>query len=174
MHILNALRRKGVEIRIVRSRDGVETPEQFAALADKRTRAIVVCHVSNANGLRHDLKALADIVHDSNGYLVVDAAQSIGGIKVDVAAENVDFMSGIPYKWLNGPNGVGFLYVRKEIIPDFPPDRLGWSSTNDFKSLETMESNHCPTRPDDSSTARWATKASRDWRPRSTTCSPSA
>ncbi len=53
-------------------------------------------------------------------------------------------MSGIPYKWLNGPNGVGFLYVRKEIIPAFPPDRLGWSSTNDFKSLETMESNPLP------------------------------
>ncbi len=144
MHILNALRRKGVEIRIVRNRDGVETPEQFAALADKRTRAFVVCHVSHANGLRHDLKTLADIIHGANGYLVVDAAQSVGGIKVDVAAENVDFMSGIPYKWLNGPNGVGFLYVRKELIPGFPPDRLGWSSTHDFKSRETMESNPLP------------------------------
>jgi len=39
---------------------------------------------------------------------------------------------------------MGFFYVRKEIIPDFPPDRLGWSSTNDFKSLETLESNPLP------------------------------
>jgi len=144
MHILNALRQKGVEIRIVRNRDGVETPEDFAALTDKRTRAFVVCHVSHVNGLRHDLKALADIIHSTNGYLVVDAAQSVGGIKIDVAADHVDFMSGIPYKWLNGPNGVGFFYVRKEIIPGFPPDRLGWSSTNEFKSLETMESNPLP------------------------------
>lgn len=144
LHILNAIRRKGVDMRIVRNRDGLETPEQFAALADKRTRAFVVCHVCHANGLRHDLKTLADIIHGYNGYLVVDAAQSIGGIKVDVGEEKVDFLSGIPYKWLNGPNGVGFLYVRKEIIPGFPPDRLGWASTNDFKSLETLESNPLP------------------------------
>ena len=53
-------------------------------------------------------------------------------------------MSGIPYKWLNGPNGVGFMYSRAECIPEFAPDRLGWASTNDFKSLETMESNPLP------------------------------
>ena len=144
LHILNGLRKKGVEIRIVRNKNGVETPEQFAALADKRTRAFVVCHVSHTNGLRHDLKSLADIIHGNNGYLVVDAAQSVGAVKIDVAADHVDFMSAIPYKWLNGPNGVGFFYVRKEIIPGFPPDRLGWSSTNEFKSLETMESNPLP------------------------------
>jgi len=79
-----------------------------------------------------------------NGYLIVDAAQSIGGIKVDVKYENLDFMSGIPYKWLNGPNGVGFLYIHERCIPDFEPDRLGWASTNDFKSHETMDSNPLP------------------------------
>ncbi|MCP4709083.1 MAG: aminotransferase class V-fold PLP-dependent enzyme, partial [Planctomycetes bacterium] len=86
----------------------------------------------------------AGIIHNYNGYLVVDSAQSIGGIKVDVKAEDVDFMSGIPYKWLNGPNGVGFLYVRENLIEKFEPDRLGWASTNDFVSLETMESRPLP------------------------------
>ncbi|MCP4708174.1 MAG: aminotransferase class V-fold PLP-dependent enzyme, partial [Planctomycetes bacterium] len=133
-----------MEIRIARQKNGAVPPEAFAALADKRTRAIVVTHVSYINGYRHDLKKLADIIHSYDGYLIVDSAQSLGGIKVDVIAENVDFMSGIPYKWLNGPNGVGFLYVRENLIEKFQPDRLGWASTNDFVSLETMESRPLP------------------------------
>jgi selenocysteine lyase/cysteine desulfurase len=143
-HVLNALKKKGVEIRIARNENGAVPPEKFEALTDKRTRAIVVSHVSYLNGYRHDLKKLAEIIHARGGYLIVDSAQAIGGFRVDVKEENVDFMSGIPYKWLNGPNGVGFLYSRSELIPEFAPDRLGWASTNDFKSLETMESNPLP------------------------------
>jgi selenocysteine lyase/cysteine desulfurase len=143
-HVLNALRQRGVEIRIARHTDGAVPPAAFEALADKRTRAFVVSHVSYLNGFRHDLKKLADIVHAYGGYLIVDSAQAIGGVKVNVKDENVDFLSGIPYKWLNGPNGLGFLYVREALIPSFRPDRLGWSSTDDFKSLETMESNPLP------------------------------
>ncbi|MFA9454833.1 MAG: aminotransferase class V-fold PLP-dependent enzyme, partial [Candidatus Aminicenantaceae bacterium] len=141
---LNDLRKRGIEIRIARQQNGAVPPSAFAALADKRTRAFVVSHVSYLNGFRHDLKKLADIVHSFGGYLIVDSAQAIGGIKVDVRAEDVDFMSGIPYKWLNGPNGLGFLYVRESLVPIFQPDRLGWSSTDDFMSLETMESNPLP------------------------------
>lgn len=143
-HILNVLRKKGVEIRIARQKNGAVSPDKFEALADKRTRAFVVSHISYLNGFRHDLKKLADIVHTYGGYLVVDSAQSIGGIKVNVKDENVDFMSGIPYKWLNGPNGLGFFYIREQLIPMITPDRLGWASTNDFTSLETMESRPLP------------------------------
>ncbi|MCP4724778.1 MAG: aminotransferase class V-fold PLP-dependent enzyme [bacterium] len=143
-HVLNSLKEKGVEIRIARNDNGAVPPEKFEALTDRRTRAIVVSHVSYLNGYRHDLKKLAEIIHARGGYLIVDSAQAIGSFKVDVKEENVDFMSGIPYKWLNGPNGVGFLYTRAEHIPKFAPDRLGWASTNDFRSLETMESNPLP------------------------------
>ena len=143
-HILNSLRTQGVEMRIARSENGTVPPEKFEALVDERTRALCVTHVSHLNGFRHDLPKLAEIIHAHGGYLIVDSAQAVGGVKVDVKKEGVDFLSGIPYKWLNGPNGVGFLYVREEIIPSFPPDRLGWSSTNEFVSLETMESAPLP------------------------------
>ncbi len=143
-HILNSLRKQGVEMRIARSEKGAVPPEKFEALVDERTRALCVTHVSHLNGFRHDLPKLAEIIHAYGGYLIVDSAQAVGGVKVDVKKEGVDFLSGIPYKWLNGPNGVGFLYVREEIIPSFPPDRLGWSSTNEFVSLETMESAPLP------------------------------
>ncbi len=100
-------------------------------------------HISHLNGFRHDLPKLAAIIHAHGGYLIVDSAQAVGGVKVDVKKEEVDFLS-YTYKWMNGPNGVGFLYVREDIIPTFPPDRLGWSSTNEFVWLETMESAPLP------------------------------
>ncbi len=143
-HILNSLRERGVEMRIARSDNGAVSPDQFEALVDKRTRALCVTHVSHHNGFRHDLKKLTEIVHAHGGYLIVDGAQSVGAIKVNVKEEGVDFLSCIPYKWLNGPNGVGFLYVREDLIDSHPPDRLGWSSTDEFTSLETMESTPLP------------------------------
>jgi len=143
-HILNALKKKGVDVRIVRNKNGFISPDNFEEKTDKRTRAYVVSHVSYLNGFRHNLKKLAEIIHSFNGYLIVDGAQSIGGLDINVKYEDVDFMSGIPYKWLNGPNGVGFLYVHERCIPDFEPDRLGWASTNDFISMETMESRPLP------------------------------
>ncbi|MCP4708122.1 MAG: aminotransferase class V-fold PLP-dependent enzyme, partial [Planctomycetes bacterium] len=66
-HVLNAIKKKGVEIRIARHKNGMVSPETFAALADTRTRAIVVTHVSYLNGFRHDLKKLADIIHSFGG-----------------------------------------------------------------------------------------------------------
>jgi len=143
-HILNSLKEKGVEVRIARNKRGFVSSETFEALTNKRTRAFVVSHVSYLNGFRHNLKKLADIIHSFNGYLIVDSAQAVGGIRVDVKSEDVDFLSGIPYKWLNGPNGVGFVYVREDLVPLIKPDRLGWASTHDFKSLKTMESNPLP------------------------------
>jgi len=139
-HVLNSLKKKGVEIRIARNEKGIVSPEKFEALTDRRTRAISVSHISHLNGFRHNLKKLAEIVHSVGGYLFADSAQAVGGVKVDVKEEDVDFLSSIPYKWLNGPNGTGFLYVRKELIPQIEPDRLGWKSTGNFSSFETMES----------------------------------
>ena len=144
-HILNALKkRKGIEVRIARNKNGVISPDSFEALIDKRTRALVVSHVSYLNGFRHDLKKLADLIHAYGGYLVVDSAQGVGGVKINVKDEGVDFLSSIPYKWLGGPNGVGFFYIREDLIPLITPDRLGWDSTKGFKSLETMESTPLP------------------------------
>ncbi|MFH1942307.1 MAG: aminotransferase class V-fold PLP-dependent enzyme, partial [bacterium] len=70
-HILNTLKKRGVEIRIARNTNGSVSPDAFEALTDKRTRAFVVSHVSYLNGFRHDLKKLAEIIHTYGGYLIV-------------------------------------------------------------------------------------------------------
>jgi len=144
VHILNSLKRKGVEIRIAKNENGAVPVKAFEALVDGRTRALVVSHVSYLNGFRHNLKALADLIHHRRGYLLVDGTQSVGCVKVDVKDENVDIFTAAPYKWLLGPPGVGFFYIREDLIPLFYPDRLGWASTENFTLRETMESGPLP------------------------------
>jgi selenocysteine lyase/cysteine desulfurase len=144
VHILNALKKRGVDIKIAKSEYGAVSPDLFEALVDKRTRALVVSHISYLNGFRHDLRKLAELIHHRKGYLIVDGTQSIGAIRLDIKKEEVDFLSGAPYKWLIGPPGVGFFYIREDLIPLFTPDRLGWASTENFTLLETMESAPLP------------------------------
>jgi len=138
IHILNALSKKrGIEVRIARNENGSVSPDAFERLIDKHTRALVVSHINYLNGFRHNLERLADIIHKYGGYLVVDGTQSLGTVKVDVKKEKVDVFSCAPYKWLLGPLGVGFLYMREDLIPLIEPDRLGALSTSLMETLES-------------------------------------
>ncbi|MCD6240765.1 aminotransferase class V-fold PLP-dependent enzyme, partial [Candidatus Bathyarchaeota archaeon] len=77
---------------------------------------------------RNDLSFLSELAHEHNAYLVVDAIQSAGAIKIDVKRDNVDFLITACYKWLLGPSGIGFLYVKEELIEKFEPPMVGWAS----------------------------------------------
>jgi selenocysteine lyase/cysteine desulfurase len=122
----NQARRRGVENRIVRSVEGSIDVDDFERLMDSSTRLVTVSHVSHTNGYVHDLRALADLAHEHGAYLHVDGIQAVGGIKVDVKEAGVDFLTAGTYKWLLGPIGLAFLYVREELIPALDPVYAGW------------------------------------------------
>ena len=71
-------KREGVELRIIPSREGRAHPEDYDAYTDDRTRLISVAWVSNRNGFRYDLPALAEIAHARGGYLFADGIQAFG------------------------------------------------------------------------------------------------
>jgi len=112
-------KRLGVKVRYVRNINGKVPMEAFENAVDDNTAAIVISHVEYANGFKNDLKFLSKLAHDHNAYFVVDAIQSAGAIKVDVKNANVDFLTAGCYKWMLGPTGIGFLYVKKELIEEF-------------------------------------------------------
>ncbi len=118
-------RRRGVELRIVPATDGVVTVDDFAARTDRRTRLLSVAWVSNRNGFRHDLPALAELVHGHGGYLYADAIQAWGTFPVDLHNEAVDFACGNGYKWLFADFGCAPFYVRREHLEWMTPDRHG-------------------------------------------------
>ncbi len=118
-------RRKGVELRIVPSRDGAVSVDDFAARTDPRTRLISVAWVSNRNGFRHDLTDLAGLAHSRGAYLYADAVQAFGTFPTNLHAEDVDFACGNGYKWLFADFGCAPFYVRREHLEWLTPDRHG-------------------------------------------------
>ena len=118
-------RRAGIELRIIPSRDGVVTVDDFAARTDQRTRLISVAWVSNRNGFRYDLPALADLAHAHGAYLFADAIQAWGTFPTNLHDEGVDFACGNGYKWLHADFGCAPFYVRRQHLEWLNADRYG-------------------------------------------------
>jgi len=127
-----------VEVRFVENIDGVVPLDAMEKAVDDETAAIVVSHVHWLNGFRHDLKALAGIAHEHGAYLIVDAIQSAGAMRIDVRKDGVDFLTAGCYKWLLSPPGSGYLYVRGELIEDFESPLAGWRSTSGVTNRDQL------------------------------------
>ena len=116
---------KGIELRIARHRNGVVDASDFEPLVDARTRLVSVAWVSHRNGLRHDLKAIADVAHAKGALVYADAIQAVGTFPIDVVASGVDVLCAGSYKWLLAGWGVAPLYVRTAIADRLQLDRYG-------------------------------------------------
>ena len=116
----------GVEMRVVKSRNGAATVEDFAKLVDKRTRIISVAWISNTSGHLHDIKGLADLAHAHGAYLYADAAQFIGTAPVDVHALGIDFFTTGTYKWIMAGFGIAPFYVRRDLLERIHAPNVGW------------------------------------------------
>ena len=116
---------RGIELRIVPHRDGRAPLEDFESRVDSRTRLISVAWVSNRNGYRHDLRALADLAHAHGGFLFADGIQSLGTFPTNLHDEGVDFVCGNSYKYLLSSWGAAPFYVREEHLDLIKPDRYG-------------------------------------------------
>jgi cysteine desulfurase/selenocysteine lyase len=121
-----ALRKRGVRVRVLKSREGFIQLEDFKNLVDDDTRAVAISQVQWLTGARQTLKPLADLVHDHGGYLVVDGIQAAGALRVNVKKDDVDFYACGSYKWLLGPSGAGFLYIRRELVEKIQPMEYGY------------------------------------------------
>jgi cysteine desulfurase / selenocysteine lyase len=119
---------KGVEIRVVKSRNGAAPIEEFARLVNGRTRLVSVAWINNNSGYRHDMKTLAALARAHGAYLYSDAVQFMGTGPVDLHAENVDFCTSGTYKWLLAGFGVAVFYVRRELLNTIHPTNVGWRS----------------------------------------------
>ena len=117
---------QGVEIRVVKSRNGAAPIDEFKKLVNGRTRLISVAWINNNSGYRHDMKALADLAHAHGAYLYSDAVQFMGTGPVDIRAEGVDFCTSGTYKWLMAGFGVAAFYLRRELLDKIHTANVGW------------------------------------------------
>lgn len=131
----------GVTIKYVANKEGKILLEDLENAIDNKTVAVAISHVEYMNGFRFDLKAVSEIARKHDVYFIVDAIQSLGALRVDVKGADVDFLTAGCYKWMLGPLGVGYLYVRKDLIEKFEPPFIGWASVKPevFETIEMWE-----------------------------------
>ena len=117
--------RKGATLKIIReTENGRLDMEHAAELITERTKIVATTHMSNVLGTVVDVKALADAAHAVGAVILIDAAQSVPHMPVDVQALDCDFMAFSAHKML-GPTGIGVLYGRPEILEVMPPWMFG-------------------------------------------------
>lgn len=116
----------GFELREVKTKNGEITVDDFARYMDENTKVILLAAVQEINGYRADIRAIADLAHNNGAYLIVDGAQEVGAMKVDVKASDVDIYCATGKKWICNPYGQGILYVRRELIPTLEPLAYGY------------------------------------------------
>jgi selenocysteine lyase/cysteine desulfurase len=122
------LKSRGVELRLVPSREGRVWVDDLARAIDGTTRVLTISHVEFASGFRNDLDALGELCRARGVALFVDAIQGLGPLVIDVGRTPIDFLAADGHKWLLGPEGAGVLYVRRDWIDRLRPLGVGWHS----------------------------------------------
>ena len=112
---LNLQNRKGVEVRILKSRGGRLLLEDLATLVDQRSRALAISFVT-FTGLKIDLKSFGQFCKSHDMVFIVDGIQGVGRLSLNVNDSLVDILSCGGHKGLMAPRGIGCLYIDKKII----------------------------------------------------------
>lgn len=117
--------RKGIKIKVIPiTEDGELRVDEYEKLFDERTKLVSVTHVSNVLGTVNPVKELVTIAHSHNVPILIDGAQSVPHIKVDVRDMDCDFYAFSGHK-IYGPTGIGALYGKAEWLEKLPPYQGG-------------------------------------------------
>jgi cysteine desulfurase/selenocysteine lyase len=99
-------------------------PDHLEDLITPRTKILALCHVSNVLGTINPVKQIVSIAHSKGVKVLVDGAQAVQHLPVDVQQLDADFYAFSSHK-MYGPNGVGVLYGKKELLTEMPPYQGG-------------------------------------------------
>lgn len=117
VHLQALEREAGLDLRIAMPREDGSIPlDDLARLIDRDTRLVELSLVAMYNGFQHDLKAVCELAHAHGAYVYADIIQAAGAVPIDVRDSGVDFAACAGFKWLMGDLGLGFLYVREDLL----------------------------------------------------------
>ncbi len=132
-HVWLAQRVRGAEVQFVGSEGNRIPAVNYEKMVDRNTLIVPLTHVCFKNGFRSEVNAITQIAHRSGALVMLDDYQDCGTRPVDVKALDVDFFVTGTLKYLLGPPGLAFMYVRKELISSLVPTITGWfAQTNPF------------------------------------------
>jgi cysteine desulfurase/selenocysteine lyase len=139
------LQRKGVGLRVVKSKDGRFSTDDVIAACDKKTRAIALSAVQFTTGFYADLAAIGEFCRQRDILFVVDAIQAAGRMHIDVNRMGIDYLACGGNKGLLAVLGAGIVYCSQRIVGQIVPTYAGYQSvvnhakppaiTEDFSQL---------------------------------------
>jgi cysteine desulfurase/selenocysteine lyase len=117
--------RKGCILKVVPINDkGELVMEEYKKLLSSRTKIVSITHISNSLGTINPIQEIIQLAHDFGAQVVIDGAQSMQHLKVDVQALNCDYFVFSGHK-VFGPTGIGVLYGKKSLLEKLPPYQGG-------------------------------------------------
>lgn len=119
-----ACKKTGARLIYAYLKDGMLDLADFRSKLTEKTRFVALAHVSNVLGVVNPIKEIAELVHQANALLVVDGAQSVPHMKIDVQDLDVDFFAFSGHKML-GTTGIGVLYGKEELLEQMSPVEFG-------------------------------------------------
>ena len=149
---LQIARKYNVKIDVVPDNElGEVSVQALEEMIDEKVKLIAITHTPSHNGLINPAKEVGKIARKYNILFLLDACQSVGQMPIDVKEIGCDMLSGTGRKFLRGPRGTGFLFVKESVIEKLHPpfidlhaatwiDENNYSIRNDAKRFENWES----------------------------------
>lgn len=123
---IQLLKNKGITHRIFKFGD----INDFRSKLDKNVKLIATAHISNLDGTINPIEEIISLSHKNNSLVLIDAAQSISHIKIDVRRMDIDFLAFSGHK-IFGPSGTGVLYGKLELLNKLKPFIFGGGTVKD-------------------------------------------
>lgn len=120
------LRRKGVRIKFIKSRNGFFDLDDFLKAIDSKCRLFAISYVQFFNGFKNDLETIGKICQDRRIFFAVDGIQGVGCLDLDVKKCKIDFLACGGQKWLLSSMGTGFFYLSDKARIKINPAFFGW------------------------------------------------
>ena len=140
----NVSKKAGAKIQYIKqNEEGVIDLEQFKKQMNDNVKVVTLAHVSNVLGHINPIKEISSIVHEYDCILIVDGAQSVPHIKIDVKDLGIDMLAFSAHK-MCGPNGIGVLYGKYEILNKLEPLIYGGGSNARFFSCGDVTLKQAP------------------------------
>ncbi len=140
---LRVKKKFGIDLETIKPKNGVLRSEDFEKVVDDRTKLVALTHVSNVLGSITPIKEVAKICGDNNALLLVDGAQSVPHLPLNVKDLDCDFLAFSGHKML-GPTGTGVLFMKKSLLDEICPLAVGGGimedvSLEDYKLKDNYE-----------------------------------
>ncbi len=150
---LQRAKRDGITIDVIPDDEyGQLSVQALQKMFDDDVKLVAITHVPTNGGLVNPAMEVGDFIRQTNAYYLLDACQSAGQMPIDVEVIGCDMLSTTGRKYLRGPRGTGFLYVRREVLDQLEPPFLDlhsaiWVSKESYqmegtsRRFENWESN---------------------------------